>query len=170
VGSTQVKIPFFTNAFPLQSRRKRGVNPASPPQVLSVIEAKPVKLKDLLFLLAPPRFSDLPTALSLLSVPTISESFSTCTSGPAEQGGGQLPPKPLQILTDLDAKTVQLYDFLLIPPRFTDLPPCLYMFVDAQNSSSLPDFLATFSCNKTIFVTHTMLEMQKYSCANCFHF
>ena len=56
VGSTQVKIPFFTNAFPLQSRRNVGVNYPSPPQISSVMEAKPVKLKDLLFLLAPPIF------------------------------------------------------------------------------------------------------------------
>ena len=55
VGSTQVKIPFFTNAFPLQSRRNVGSIP-HPPQILSVIEAKPVKLKDLLFLLAPQIF------------------------------------------------------------------------------------------------------------------
>ena len=56
VGSTQVKIPFFTNAFPLQSRWNGGVNPALPPQILSVIEAKPVNSKDLLFLLAPQIF------------------------------------------------------------------------------------------------------------------
>ena len=148
----------------------RGVNPAPPPQVLSVIEAKPVKLKDLLFLLAPQDFLIfLRPCLYCLSLLFLKASLHV-HQGRRNKGVDNCPLKPLQILTDLDAKTVQLYDFLLIPPRFTDLPPCLYMFVDAQNSSSLPDFLATFSCNKTIFVTHTMLEMQKYSCANCFHF
>ena len=85
--------PLFHQCIPLAEPSEPGGSILPPPpQVLSVIEAKPVKMKDLLFLLAPPRYSDLPTALSLLSIPTISESFSTCTSGPAEQGGGQLPP------------------------------------------------------------------------------
>ena len=45
--------PLFHQCIPLAEPSERGVNPAPPPQVLSVIEAKPVKLKDLLFLLAP---------------------------------------------------------------------------------------------------------------------
>merc|ERR1712203_703539 len=67
VGSTQVKIPFFTNAFPLQSRRNKG---GSIPPPSDFVSNRRPKFKGLLFLLAPPptpRFSDLPTALSLLS-------------------------------------------------------------------------------------------------------
>ena len=51
VGSTQVKIPFFTNAFPLQSRRNKGGS-ISPPS--DFVSNRRPEFKDLLFLLAPP--------------------------------------------------------------------------------------------------------------------
>ena len=120
MGSTQVKIPFFHQCIPLAEPSEQGgsILPLRPPQVLSVIEAKPVKLKDLLFLLAPPQdfLIFLRLCLYCLSLLFLKASLHV-HQGRRNKGVDNCPLKPLQILTDLDAKTVQLYDFLLILPH-----------------------------------------------------
>ena len=106
--------PLFHECIPLAEPSEQGGVQSCPPQILSVIEDQ--NLKTFYFCLPP-----LPIFWSSYG-PVCPYYFWKLLYMYIRAGGTiifnyvQLPPKPLQILTDLDAKPVQLYDFLLIPP------------------------------------------------------